>query len=134
MPIQKRWSTLTTASPPDAYGIYEFGIETADGRPIIYIGRARQGDTTLLKRFKQHTQNARNGDPFIKTSIAAYGTEKVLYRFQEADAFTDPATMEANHLQAFKASHGQLPPGNHRIENIPDWWNRVRVVVKNWFD
>jgi hypothetical protein len=52
MPIQKRWTSLSSASPPEEYGIYEFGIRKDGGCVIIYIGRARQGTTTLASRFK----------------------------------------------------------------------------------
>lgn len=132
MPIlEKRWSNLSNADPPDEYGIYEFGIRSGGGTAIIYIGRARQGSTSLDVRFREHVTG--RGNPFVYDAIKQ-GLE-VLYRFEEADSWTDPATMEVEHLNNYRAQHNnQLPPGNRRGESLPAWYNRMGVVIRNWFE
>jgi hypothetical protein len=159
MPIQKRWTSLSSAAPPEEYGIYEFGIRKDGGSAIVYIGRARQGATTIRARFKvrpestgphqskcishslshsgvaidwlcpqEHVQG--RGNKFVYDAISN-GLD-VVYRCLEADGWTDPATMEVAHLQAYQAQHGELPPGNAKRESLPSWWVRARVVIGHW--
>ncbi len=48
--------------------------------------------------------------------------------------WTDPGTLEAQHLEAFYAQHSELPPGNARRENVAAWYKRMRVVIRNMLE
>jgi tRNA A58 N-methylase Trm61 len=70
------------------------------------------------------------GNTFVHDAIV--NDLDVVYRYLEADGWTDPATMEVEHLAAYQARHGARPPGNGKNESLPHWWKRARVVIGNW--
>lgn len=73
------------------------------------------------------------GNPVVGDAIRH--NMDVCYRYLECDNWTDPATMEVEHIDTYRYQHhGDLPPGNKRGESLPAWWRRARVVLRNMFE
>merc|ERR1712216_910449 len=99
------------------------------GATIIYIGHARKGDATLKKLFEQHTKG--NGNRFVRECLS--GRQHVMYRYEVLDGVSNPASMEARHLDPYKGkTGGELPPGNMRNETLAAWTSRVGTNLRNW--
>lgn len=89
MPISKKWSPATrehiVANAPTSGGVYElksFG-------ELVYIGRAGNLRNRLLTHLRERNPN--------------------YYRYNTAGFFSNPASMEANHLDAYGYSRDDLP-------------------------
>ena len=119
------WTPVHEARPPEKHGIYTF----ATRRDVVYIGRAREGTTTLASRFRDHC--AGRGNPIVHSAVLAAATEPVFYRCFPCGWLDDPAEDEAGALRHYAATNGgRLPAGNRRGESgTAEGSLRVRLGV-----
>lgn len=117
------WLVASEARPPPGVcGIYLFAIADTQGSvgEVLYIGRARSREHNCLwKRLRAHLLG--RGSPEIAQWLAAHGeseSERLVYMFVSARWGMDPAQMEAERLQEFRAVHGRLPRWNSRAESV----------------
>mmetsp|Transcript_21164 Transcript_21164/g.50202 ORF Transcript_21164/g.50202 Transcript_21164/m.50202 type:complete len:168 (-) Transcript_21164:39-542(-) len=81
---------------------------------LLYVGRAREGATTLRTRWQQHL--AGRGNPTVAAALRE-SPASVLYQcLPLTGMFEDAAVYEAAVLRDVKNNTGQLPPGNTRGE------------------
>lgn len=114
------WSQWTAADlhgvqPPRHYGIYEFGVrdEELGHTEIVYIGRARLGQTTLFDRVRRHLQSY--GSNGIYT-MAQDPNVQLWVRWKVASIGQDPAVMESKALEEYIREHSRLPKLNKKNE------------------
>lgn len=100
--------------PREKYGIYEFGAMDEHGEmEVLYIGRARMGQTQIAARVRQHLQSHGSNGIF---EMSKDPNAQLFVRWKIAGVGQDPAEMESKALQDFISTHGRLPRFNRKNE------------------
>lgn len=114
------WSEWIPASlhgrqaPRNVYGIYQFGATDEFGEmEILYIGRARTGQTTLYDRIRRHLQSYGSNGIF---EMSKDPNVELYVQWKCAGLGEDPAHMESAALETFTMDHGRLPRMNRKTE------------------
>lgn len=108
-------ATLSGRQPPrNVYGIYAFGRRSHDeSMDILYIGRARCGQTTIYDRVRRHLQSYGSNGIY---NLSKDPNVELYVRWRVASLGEDPAQLESAALEDFIKEHGRLPEYNRKNE------------------